>query len=171
MTSIRSIALVVAALIPGVGCSQSTTVVRPDRLPPDQGATQARAIANQFAGKEVTIKVLRPEGSNLTEVPVLTGKIAALDAKEFLLYEAPGKARRIPFEQTRSLGSNNRGGGALTGLLIGAAPGAVAGLMFDAMLTLGFDRIVLTTMAGAVLFGAAGAGIGALIGRRTTLTF
>jgi len=173
----------VAAFIPGFGCSQSTTMIRPDRLPPDQGSVQAQSIAKQLEGKEVTVNLLPPQNSKLTEEEALTGRIDFLDGRYFVLHEAHEKQRQIPFEQTSSFSSNSRAKGALRGLMFGSAAGALVGLIVSSELSgmacsedpypssCSSKGILPFTMLSAVLVGAVGAGIGALIGRRTTLTF
>jgi hypothetical protein len=205
--------LLAAAMLPAIGCATREKVLRPDLLPPDEGVAQVNSITHAFGGREVDVEIVpgpleteKPTGADtLTEAhlpprqweealemerPILNGTLAPLDGTSYLLYETPGEAIRIPFESTRSISTNDRGRGALYGMLVGAIPGALAGILLGfyagGMSCVGEDEngmsrpchfadyakpIVGFGVLGALLTGGAGAGIGAAIGHRTTFTF
>lgn len=215
MASFRTPAffLLATAILPAIGCASSEKVRRPDLFPPDERVAQANLITHAFGGREVDVEIVpgtleteKPTGAGtLTEAqfpsrlsekalgmekPIRNGTLAPLDWKSFLLYETPKEAVRIPFGRTRSISTNDRGRGALYGMLVGAIPGALAGVF--AGLSVGNVNCVgdpSTSMSrqchftdyakpiaylgvlGALLTAGAGAGIGAAIGHRTTFTF
>ena len=215
MASFRTPAffLLAAAILPAIGCATSEKVHRPNLLSPDQCVAQANLITHAFGGREVdveivpgTLEIVKPTGpGTLTEAhlpprlsnkalemerPIRNGTLAPLDVKSYLLYETPEEAIRIPFERTRSISNNDRGRGALYGMLVGAIPGALAGVLLGfyagGMSCVGEDETGMSRQChfadyakpifgfgvlGALLTGGAGAGIGAAIGHRTTFTF
>jgi hypothetical protein len=187
MTSFRAFAALVAAqVIPGFACSSTRAVQRPDVLPPDQGMVQARAITNVFAGRDVEVKLSRSHsGSVGVPESLRSGRLAALDGQSYLLYEPSGSFHRTLFEDTHSMTSKDRGKGATRGLLFGALAGAAAGAIFGSLLSglgcsdmgthiecpSGAGLTASGALVGGLLVGALGAGVGALIGYRTTLTF
>jgi hypothetical protein len=185
MTSFRAVALVVAVSIPGAACSNTRTVQRPDLLPPAQGIVQARAIIQSFAGKEVDVEISPSQpGIQQASGPIRTGRLDLLDGQGYLLYEAPERVHRIPFESTRSITRNDRGKSATVGLVVGAVLGAAVGAVLgDMASTLGCTDdsprrcpseakpAAAGALVGALLMGAVGAGVGALVGHRTTFTF
>jgi hypothetical protein len=205
--------LLAAAILPATGCATREKVLRPDLLPPDEGVAQANSITHAFGGREVDVEIVpgtaeteKPRGAGtLTEAhlpprlseearemerPIRNGTLAPLDGKSYLLYETPEEAIRIPFERTGSISTNDRGRGALYGMLVGAIPGALAGVLLGfyagGMSCVGEDENGMSRQChfadyakpiagfgvlGALLTGGAGAGIGAAIGHRTTFTF
>jgi hypothetical protein len=205
--------LLAAAILPATGCATREKVLRPDLLPPDEGVAQANSITHAFCGREVDVEIVpgtaeteKPRGAGtLTEAhlpprlseearemerPIRNGTLAPLDGKSYLLYETPEEAIRIPFERTGSISTNDRGRGALYGMLVGAIPGALAGVLLGfyagGMSCVGEDENGMSRQChfadyakpiagfgvlGALLTGGAGAGIGAAIGHRTTFTF
>ena len=187
MTSFRAVALVAAAsVIPGVACSNTKAIQRPDLLPPAQGIVQARAIIQSFAGKEVDVELSSSQsGNQQASGPIRTGRLDLLDGQSYLLYEAPERVYTVPFQNTRSITRNDRSKGATVGLVVGAVLGAAVGAVLGAMAsTLGCDEDYAPprcpseakpaaggAVVGALLMGAVGAGVGALIGHRTTFTF
>jgi hypothetical protein len=114
---------------------------------------------------------------------VRRGTIEALDIGALHLKEEGGLTDRIPFGSAQSIEFNNRGRGALRGLTAGAVSGALAGFMAGVILgSLCFssetpcdDKSLSIggagALAGAAVFGAIGAGIGAIVGHPTTLRF
>lgn len=128
LSRISSIILV-ASIIPAPGCSNTEMVLRPDLLSPDQRVAQASSITRVFVGREVDVV---PRGNGRKHEPIRKGMLAPMDGESFLLYEAPEEASRIPFEHVRSITTNDRGAGALNGLLAGAIPGAIAGFLLGA---------------------------------------
>jgi Mg/Co/Ni transporter MgtE len=106
-----------------------------------------------------------------------------LDIGGVLLQEVHEPTDRIPFVSTQSIQFNDRGKGALRGLTAGAISGALTGFIAGAMLggicmssdTPCEDKSLSIgaagALAGSLIMGGIGAGIGALIGHPTTLTF
>jgi hypothetical protein len=190
MTSFRIVTVFPAVfaavfVLPASGCSTSRTMLRPDRLPPQQAMVQARKLTEALAGTDVIVELVTSNGDPTTKGPVRTGKVTAIDEKTFLLSEAPDRAYRVPFEDTRSLSTINRKRGAADGMLVGVLLGGVAGAIFGAEASrLGCDADVYPPrcpsaagtavpvgVAGALLGGALGTGLGAIIGHRLSFTF
>ena len=166
-----------------LGCSSTSTVMRPDRLPPEQGAAQAKAIAGTFAGKEVDVELVSPDKE--AGEPFLTGTVAAApDGRAFVLSTPSAVPQRIPFDNTRTIIHRNGLMGAGEGFLIGALSGAVTGFMLNAVgedwfcgppsatcIHQGSDASVGLTAVGAVTGGLLGALIGWAVGHRKIISF
>ena len=184
MTSNRAAATIaLAGLAVLLGCSSTTTAMRPDRLPPEQGAAQAKAVAGVFAGKEVDVELASrdPESSE----PYLTGTLAATpDGRAFVLSTPSAAPQRIAFDNTRTIIHRNGLAGAGEGFLIGAISGAMTGLMVSAAtedwfcgppsatcIHSGGDPTLGLAAIGAVTGGAFGALIGWAVGHRKIVSF
>jgi hypothetical protein len=169
-----------------MACSSTHAIKRPDLLPPDQGIVEARAIVQLFAGRDVEVSLTRPQpGDHGALKSLRTGRLDALDGQGYLLNETSGRSYRALFADTHSMTSKDAGKGATRGFVFGALAGAAAGAMFGAVISgLGCSDMGSHTecpsvggpmaggaLVGGLLVGAIGAGVGALIGYRTTLTF
>jgi hypothetical protein len=178
--------LAIAQIIPGFACSNTRTITRPDLLPPDQGIVQARAISKLFVGREVKVNLSRPQqDGHWVPESFRTGRLAPLDGQAYLLDETGGKSYRVLFEDTHSMTSKTTGKGATRGFVFGALAGAAAGAIFGAVISgLGCSDMGSHTecpsvaepmaggaLVGGLLVGAIGAGVGALVGYRTTVTW
>lgn len=132
----------------------------------------------------MVVELVPRNGDKTTRGPVLTGTVAELDDKSFLLLESPHTVYRVSFEYARSISTTNRKKGATDGMLVGILVGGIAGAIFGAESRLGCDedysppRCPSAIAAagpfgalGAFLGGALGAGVGAIIGHRLSFTF
>ncbi len=187
MSSVRSLAVLVAAqIIPAVACSSTQVARRPDLLPPKEGMAEAQAITQLFAGRDVEVRLSRSQAEDSSAGPsVRTGRLVPLDGKSYFLSEPPNRSHGVRFADTHSITSKDRVKGANRGLLIGALAGAVGGALFGAVISgMGCSdmgtHIQCPSQTGPMLGGAAvgsllvgiiGAGVGASTGYRTTLTF
>jgi len=163
-----------------LGCSSTSTVVRPDRLPPEQGTAQAKAIAGAFAGKDVKVELAAPDprtGARYYRAMLATAE----DGKGFLLLAPPAEPGWVPFDNTGRIVQRNHLLGAGEGFLIGTASGALTGIFVSAFLqnALGCPSSWTCTFQGSsapnVYVVVTGAALGTLIGwaagHRKIITF
>jgi hypothetical protein len=123
--------IVFAALSFLLGCSSTSTVTRPDRLPQEQGIAQATMIVGDFAGKEVKVELESP--APRTGARYYQGTLAtSAEGKGFLLLSPPAAPGWVAFENTRRITYTNRLWGAGEGFLIGTASGILLGLLTKA---------------------------------------
>ena len=188
MSSLQAIAsVVIGAILPALGCSSTSAVLRPDLLPPDQRIGQANAITDTVAGKEVDVE-FEPLGRPADDPSNRTGELAAPDRKSFLLLTPAEEPLRIPFEGARRITYRNGPGGTAEGLFIGGLSGAVAGLVLNVAASASLCSSIPSApdsssgtscggieatpvLIGALLGGVVGSLIGFNIGHRTIYTF
>ena len=184
MTSLRSVsALLLACVIPSLGCSNTIAVRKPVT------AAEAQEVTSAVDGRDVKVEVLTSAAPN-AGAEVQSGSLSTRDDGSFTLRPPNEAAIDIPFERTRSVSFEDRGKGAGEGALVGFFPGLIGGIaMGSAVEALscsscdgnpcppsspckngGSTTLLLGLGLGAVT-ALIGAGIGALIGHRTTFTF
>lgn len=168
---------ILAALIPvfalnPVACSTVAIATRPVTV------EEADTLSDTLGGRHADVIVATVQGPESRH-----GTIDALDIGSLQLTAADGRPERISFGNTQSIRFNDHGKGALRGLTAGAISGALAGFVAGAILggicmsseTPCHDNSLSVggagALAGALVFGAIGAGIGAIVGHPTTLTF
>jgi hypothetical protein len=166
------LALTAACAFPWLGCSTVTKELRPTTL------EEAESLESVIRGRHAEVTFATAQGTE-----VRRGTVETLDIGGVLLQEDHEPTDRIPFVSTESIRFNDRGKGALRGLTAGAISGALTGFIAGAMLggicmssdTPCEDKSLSIgaagALAGSLIMGGIGAGIGALIGHPTTLTF
>jgi hypothetical protein len=173
MLSYRTLlALTATCAFPWLGCSTVTTTLRPTTV------EEAESLESVTRGRHAEVTFATTQGTE-----VRRGTVESLDIGALLLQQDHDATARIPFVSTQSVRFNDHGKGALRGLTAGAITGALAGFIAGAMLggicmssdTPCDDKSlsvgVAGALAGSLIIGGIGAGIGALIGHPTTLTF
>jgi len=184
MTFLRSVsALLLACLIPNVGCSNTIAVRKPVT------AAEAQEVTSAVDGRGVKVAVLTSAAPN-AGAEIRSGSLSTRDDGSFALRAPNDAAIEIPFERTRSVSFEDRGKGAAEGAAVGFFPGLIGGIAMgsavEALSCSSCDANPCPPSSAcnrggsiSLLFGLGlgavtalvGAGIGALIGHRTTFTF
>jgi len=177
--------LVIGLLIFGAGCSNTIALQRPVT------AVDREMVTRAVGGREVRVTAATSTSAREADAGLRGTARLPSDSGEIMVLRMPAEEleSQLPLERTRSIAFTNRGKGAVEGALIGFIPGFIAGLLMGTASqgincsscdgnpcppSAGCDSSAGPLMLGLSVgaFSALiGAGIGAIIGHRTTFTF